>query len=99
MKKLFVLLCMLGGCALPDQVYTLDGVPVILEHSNGPTHQHLSITTNLYRRELREVLGLEEEVELLIWRAIREIRWTSDGVPDHAHFDQETNSLAAAGVR
>lgn len=98
MKKLFVLLCMLAGCAIPDQVYTIDGVPVVLEGSKGPTHQHLSVAANLYRKEVREALDLDEEVELVTWRSMREIRWTNDSVLNRAHFDQDTSSLAANWV-
>jgi len=96
MKKWAVLLCMvIGGCGLPNQTYSLDGVHVVLEGSHGPSMEHLSETTNIYRDAVQEYLTLEDDVELSVWRSLREFVWTNRPVPDYAQYDRDSGVLTA----
>lgn len=94
MKKLLVLLCVLGGCALPDKTYTIDGVPVVLENRIGPKRDQMVLTVELFRREVEDrwVFTTDEQS---VWQSLQEIRWVKHPVLDHAHYDQEVSVVYA----
>ena len=95
MWKLVLPCMLLGACALPDSTYTLDGVPVTLEHNKGPGKDHLALAVELYRREALEHWSLTKEEESGMWRLLGGIRWTDGPVIDGAHFDADMNVLSA----
>jgi hypothetical protein len=95
MKKLIVLLCVLGGCALPDKTYTLDGVPVVLENRIGPRQAQMTLAVELFRRAAEEYFGISSYEETQTWRSLQEVRWTKHPVLDHAHYDQDVSIVYA----
>ncbi len=95
MKKLLVLLCVLGGCALPDKTYTIDGVQVVLENRIGPKQEQMTLAVELFRREAEEYFDASPDEERQVWRSLQEIRWTKHPVLDHAHYDQDVNIVYA----
>jgi hypothetical protein len=80
---------------MPDKAYTIDGVPVTLERSQGPSHGDMTLATQLYRQEAAERWELLPEDETSTWRGLREIRWTINQVLDDADYDAETGVLSA----
>lgn len=96
MQRLIVVLSMvLGACSMPDSSYTLDGVPVVLEHSKGPPQHHLAHAMDLYRRAAEEHWALSDDEERAVWRGLTEIRWTDDQVPHDADYDAYSATLRA----
>lgn len=95
--KSIAALCMLAlaACGLGESTYTLDGVPVTLENLRFPKKDHLSLAVQLFRNEAREHWALDEDAELVTWRSIREIRWTQEGVVDHADYDESIRTVYA----
>lgn len=95
MRALSVMvLLMLGACG-GDKSYTIDGVPVVLERGVGPEQEALTFATHLYRQGAEDQFQLTLDEELVVWRSIGQIRWTSAPVKDGANYDADLNVLSA----
>ncbi|UCF48593.1 MAG: hypothetical protein JSU89_15740 [Myxococcales bacterium] len=83
------------GCGCNGVTYEIDGVTVVLEKGDGPEREHMLLASEKYRTEAGLRWDLMPDDETAVWRALSEIRWTAEGVPDRAAYDPATRAIRA----
>lgn len=95
MRWLVLACCLVGGCALPDSSYNLDGVQVILEHSKGPEHAHLAYAVGVYRDASLDHWMIGTDIEEMLWTSLEELRWTDMPMEDGVEYVADVPSIRA----
>lgn len=85
----------LASCNCNSQEYEIDGVPVVLEEGTGPTAEHMTLAAEKYRQEASQRWRLAADEETPVWRALAEIRWTIETVPNRVSYDVEARKIRA----
>lgn len=85
----------LAACDCNGQEYEIDGVPVVLEEGTGPTVDHMTLAVEKYRGEAALRWRLTADEETPVWRALQEIRWTIETVPNRIAYDVDSRKIRA----
>lgn len=85
----------LASCDCNGVNYQIDTVPVVLEEGHGPDRDHLLLVIEHYRTEAGLRWSLMPADETAVWRALSEIRWTIESVPNRAAYDPAKRSIRA----
>lgn len=98
MRILTALVVFLAACGCGEDEdenvgYEIDRVPIVLVEGTGPEEGEMVLAVELYRREAETHFDMVLTEEQLKWRAIEEIAWTGDSVPDDGRYDAKAKKL------